>query len=265
MINLRCFSKQKFTANNFLRMLLSGLEDKGIVEIHENLLCRKLFFYYQNPEFKELFQDVGIDSDGKVNLQEALEYEKNRSGYLFEYSSEPGILCFSYNYENGKRALSQYKKYLSKDEFKKMNQLIEELATTLKLERRTHRYQLQVYHASPNQYYHLTAGFGKKIGNIKEILITDGTIKSDEMQKKKVTLYDDHSIKNVTMRNMKVENAKYVAVQKLENNIIRRLEIYTEVTDFCNLNSIQKIVEPNLSCSIRSKEPHLIKIYPKMI
>ena len=45
-----CLSKeQRFTEDNFVRLLLSYLTKNGVYQVRESDLKRKLYYYYKNP------------------------------------------------------------------------------------------------------------------------------------------------------------------------------------------------------------------------
>lgn len=243
------FSEPKFTSGRFVSMLLSGLYQNGVYEINEKELSKKLFYYYQNPNYKELFQDITKERNAnRVDIYEAMYNEKYMSGHIWWTSNDSERLHLDYG--EGLDS-SYYEKYLSENGIKIMKEMIEELATSMKLEKDC-CIPLQIYKTSPNQNYHLVRGVRPfpLEGELCQLLITDGNIKSDLKQEKKDSnihyanpIEDDCwvTLKSCITRDIEVENANYVAIQGIKHGNIKKLTIYTEIVDFDKLNQIKKI------------------------
>ncbi len=244
---LENFTEPKFTDKMFLRTLLSGLYEKEISKITEEQLSRKLFYYYRNPKYQEIFQDI-IKSqyENKVNLYEAMQFEKYMSGNISWTSLQPEILYLNYQ---EKVDFVDYQKNLSEKARKLMNQMIEELVPSMKIES-MYLSSLRFYKTSPNQKYHLLRGISLTEGVVGQVLITDGIVTMDSLEKvKNSELYYPNPLSDssyiqfdtCTTREVEIEDSSYVAVQGLESGNLKKLDIYTNIIDYQRLQLLREV------------------------
>lgn len=80
------FAYSQLTEHEFVAVLLPLLCQNGICKINEDKLQEKLYCYYKDEKFEELFQEIfpikGIN-EMRVNLSEGLHREKYHSGNIW--------------------------------------------------------------------------------------------------------------------------------------------------------------------------------------
>lgn len=172
---LELFQDSKFTEHDFVVILLSLLCKNGINKINEQVLAKKLYYYYKNDNFRELFQDIilmnGGVLDNQVDIHEGLYEEKFFSGNIYWNSMHSDLLNLRYNLNCD---LSYYEKNLSEDGKLKIRKMAEELSMRKKVEQQSKK-PLYIYGVNPNQIYTLV--HGKSLSYLLSFeLITDGDI-----------------------------------------------------------------------------------------
>ena len=83
---LEMFHDPIFTEYEFVAILLPLLCKNGIYQISEEQLAKKLYYYYKNDNYKELFQEIGLTKgaiDNQVDIHDGLYREKIFSGSIF--------------------------------------------------------------------------------------------------------------------------------------------------------------------------------------
>lgn len=132
---LETFSEKQFTEHDFVALLLPLLCQNGIYRIDEENLEEKLYYYYENKEFEELFQEIvpvrGVN-EMKLNLYDGLYREKYFSGNIWFEQLHSNVLNLTYDKDID---LSRYEHYLSEDGKLKIRQMAKELATRYKAEK----------------------------------------------------------------------------------------------------------------------------------
>ena len=74
---LQTFYDPKFTEFQFTRALLTLLNKNGVSQINSDKLMQKLYYYYQKPEFRELFKDIVLARNSlAVDISDSLYREK---------------------------------------------------------------------------------------------------------------------------------------------------------------------------------------------
>lgn len=170
-----CLSKeQRFTEDNFVRLLLSYLTKNGVYQVRESDLKRKLYYYYKNPEFQELFQDI-CKARGTLNpevdISDGLYHEKYFGGNIVWGSNHSDKLNLVYPFDVD---LSSCEKKLSKTGLELMKRLVLELTLKNVIESRSTK-ELHIYGTDPNQVYSLT--YGTYLGKDAELeLLSDGIV-----------------------------------------------------------------------------------------
>ena len=83
---LEMFHDPIFTEHDFVAILLSLLCKNGVYQISEQQLAKKLYYYYKNEDYKELFQEICLTRgslDNQVDIHDGLYQEKFFSGNIF--------------------------------------------------------------------------------------------------------------------------------------------------------------------------------------
>lgn len=236
---LEMFYNPGFTEHDFVAVLLSLLCKNGIYQISEQQLTQKLYYYYKNQNYKELFQDICLTRDGidrQVDIHNGLYQEKFFSGNIFWDSMRCELLNLSYD---PNMDLSYYEQNLSEDGKIKIRKMAEELSIRKKIEQQS-KYPIYIYGANPNQTYTLV--YGKSLTDLLSFeLLTDGDIsfmQHSETQGDGRYYYENpmyfneyRTLKDNKVSNVKLENASFAIQQGLCNDKIRYSKIYTEIID----------------------------------
>lgn len=246
---LELFKKKNFTEHDFVGLLLPLLCKNGVRKINEDELRKKLYYYYQNPKFKELFIDICLSRgtlDKEIDIHNGLYQEKFFGRNVIWDSMNPNVLHLHYGRDID---LSRYESELSENGILLMHKMAEELGIRNKIELDS-KNKMIIYGCDPNNSYTLIRG--KYRGNILSWeLLTDGEIKnitypnpkelehcffdSPDSPKNKVQL-EQNLIASVSL-----ENASYAVMQGLSNGKIQHSKVFTNLTDFEQLSQISDI------------------------
>lgn len=261
--------KKPFTEWNFVALLLPLLCQNGVFQVEERELEEKLFSYYKNKDFKELFQEIvptrGAD---RVNLYSGLYTEKYIGGNLWFEQMHSNILNLTYDRDMD---LSSYEQYLSEDGKLKIRQMALELAKRYKAEQNS-KVKLNIFGVDPNCSYSLVCG--KHVGRLLSFeLITDGDISSinyEDTKGREHVAYDSPlnpneavPLKDNTVLRVTLENATYAIKQGLCNGKIRYCNVNTQILDDEKLKEIVNIANQRDESSkntLTSKAPYVRKI-----
>lgn len=246
-----------FTEHDFVALLFNLLSRNGITKIDEKALVKKLWYYYQNSENKELFQDILCVKDPlvhEVNLQDGLYLEKWLSGNIWSENLLPNILHFHYD---DNRDLSRYEGKLSQYGVLKMHQIAYELAQSFIVEQESN-IKMSMYHTDPNQTYILANGLYLN-ANVNTRLITDGNFQVMEHPDQEAfsncyfpdPVNEDARIQleQLTITEATLENASYAMQQEIQDKGVRRVEVFTQLSDLKQLRKIKDIADENLELS----------------
>lgn len=171
---LKSFKEREFSEYNFTALFLRLLHQNGVYVIDEWTIEEKLFYYYKNPNFRELFQDIAIEnlpSHKAIILHDSLYREKYFGNGICFDTLQPDILNLFYPDNTD---LSYYEQALSEDGKLKIRQLAYEFALRYKAECNG-KVKTNILGINPNCSYDLIHGYnkGKELGFE---LITDGDI-----------------------------------------------------------------------------------------
>ena len=265
---LRMFSEPEFTEDRFVRLFLRLLYKNRVYCLDEVELSRKLYYYYKNPEFKELFRDIAKDRyRDAVDIHHGMASEKYFAGNVIPVHNSCTKICLFYG-ENSD--LPIYTKGLSEAEISLMEKIAQDFGIRSRIEL-TNKYRMNIYGTDPNQCYYLVNG-EYWINNLNSELLTDGNIKTitrDDTKGKEHLIYPNpiYPYNSVQLKNaqsicVELENASYAVQQGLEDGLIQNLEIYTTCLEPLKLEQIREIAnkkqeEDNF---LISEKPYVRKI-----
>lgn len=271
---LELFQDPTFTEHEFVAILLPLLCKNGIFQISEQQLAKKLYYYYKNNDYKELFSDITLTRgalDNQVDIHEGLYREKFFSGSIFWDSmcGEPLNLRYDSNID-----LSIYEKNLSDDGKLKIRKMAEELSIRKKVEQKS-KHPLYIYGVNPNQTYTLV--HGKSLTNLLSFeLITDGEISAIEYSETKgdgryyyeSPMYPNEyrTLKDNKVAYVNLKNASFAIRQGLCNDEIRYCIANTEILDPKVLERIMDIANQKYDSndfSLTEQAPYVKKLVLK--
>lgn len=263
------FVERQFTEHDFVATLLALLCQNGVTTLNEKELEKKLFCYYKNSEFSELFQDIVPKKgtiDMEVNLYEGLYQEKFfTSNVMFEQrNSDDLYLAYKKDID-----LSRYMCTLSEDGKLKLRQLANELAIRYKIERSS-QHKLNIYAYNPNCHYLLVNG-KKDRSKLSFELITDGEIEFIEYNKGKEDVFYENPYKMDSATRLTdnevvyliLRDASYAIKQGLYNGEIRYCNVNTEILDEEKLKQISDIANREYTSdeyAITDEAPYVRKL-----
>lgn len=171
---LKSYKEREFSEYNFTALFLRLLYQNGVYVIDEQTIEEKLFYYYKNPNFRELFQDIAIEnlpSHKAVILYDSLYREKYFGNGIYFDQLHSDILHLSYPDNTD---LSYYEQALSEDGKLKIRQLAYEFALRYKAECNS-KIKTNILGINPNCSYELINGYNKD-RTLGFELLTDGDI-----------------------------------------------------------------------------------------
>lgn len=255
----------QFTEYDFIRLLLVLLRQYGVYRVNDKELQKKLFYYYKNPYFKKLFEEINItaiENQKIVDLHRGIQKEKMLREIIWMDLIHANTLNLR---DTSEINLEQYKQLLSNDANSKIQQIAQELGIIREIERSS-IHKLNIYKTNPNQQYQLIHEENKKNYAFEFILITDGNIAIPDnleqishqyMPNKAIQLKDPKTI------DIHLKNASYVIIQTLNNYQIQYCSVYTEILENEKLRKIVDIANmqhKNQNDSIKKELPYVKKI-----
>lgn len=234
--------EKKFTEIDFVKLLFWLLIKNGIYQVHEMDLKRKLYYFLENPEFKELFQDVHKSSDPSVfeaDISKGLIHEKYTTGNVLWDSKHPEILYLMYPMNMD---LSLYEKKLSKNGFILMKRLAYELTLQRNIEFNS-EHELHLYSTNPNQFY--TLPYGMLEGrNVSLELISDGDVEYKNFLSQKdlyeSPFYQQKLIQDALMAEVSLKNSSYAILREIRDQQIQFANVYTHILSDYKLRKIRR-------------------------
>jgi len=253
MFKLQEIGKKGFSEEYFVGLLLPLLRKNGIYKIDVNVLKQKLYYYYMDEQYYELFCNIKLSTGtvtDEVNIDNGLKYEKLFGSNITWSIEKPNILHLNYDRDYD---LSKYEEKLSNSNVLLMRKMAEEIGISLKMETQS-KYKLVIYNCEPNRSYTLTYGrFRYK--NLGWELLTDGVIKSSAyygFEKFKGHYFDNPSIPNslieyrdAVISKINISDSSYVIMQGIKSGNIRHAKVYTKSTDPEVLRKIIEIANTN--------------------
>lgn len=241
------YTQHMFTENDFVKMLLVLLFQKGVKRVNEYELKEKLNYYYSNPDFSRLFKEIyRRDMDAKINIENGLYMEKSFTGNVVWDLMKPNVLHLQYDRNVD---ISNLENKLSNQAFCLIDRLTSELAIRNRIEKYG-IHKVIIYGCNPNKNYTLVHGeFNGKI--LSWELITDGEIKTIDYIKEgilKQHFFDSPvspackvQLSENSIARVKIEDASYAIMQGLSNNEIQYSKIFTDICDLDTLKQIRNI------------------------
>lgn len=236
--DIQKFHDPIFTEHDFIAILLPLLYKNGIYQISEEQLAKKLYYYYKNKEYKELFQEICLvrgGLDNQVDIHDGLYREKFFSGNIFWDSMRGKTLNLSYNPNID---LSHYEQNLSEDGKIKIRKMAKELSIRKKIEQQS-KHPLYIYGVNPNKTYTLV--HGKSLTDLLSFeLFTDGDISFIQYKETKEDDYyyespifpnEYRTLKDNKVANVNLKDASFAIKQGLCNDEIRYSIVNTEIID----------------------------------
>lgn len=225
---LKNFAARQFTEQDFVSLLLPLLCQNGMYIVNERELEEKLYCYYKNNDFQELFQEIAPSSgvnETRINLSNGLYKEKYFGSNICFDKLHSDILHLAYDKDID---LSRYEQRLSEDGKLKIRQMAQELAIRYKAEYNS-KTKLKIYSFDPNCHYLLV--HRKHNGGLLSFeLITDGDIASidysNPLNSNQAMQLKDNRIARVC-----IQNATYTVTQELCNEEICYCKVNTQVLD----------------------------------
>ena len=223
----------KFNEKDFTNLLLSLLCKNGIYKVNEEDLTKKLFYYYKNKEYRELFQDIKTTKK-HINITSGLYLEQTHTNNIIINPNESENIYLNYNININ---LEDYKDKLSNEALISILKIAKNVAISIKLENYSDN-KLNIYHTNPNNTYTLINGIYKN-KNIKTTIITDG--KTKIINKIKLENYKRNNKTSSIIDQIQIKNATFTIIQNIENNKIKNITIYTKLEKFNDLKEISDI------------------------
>lgn len=271
---LEMFHEPVFTEHDFIAFLLPLLYKNGIYQISEEQLAKKLYYYYKNKNYEELFREIVLSKgslDKEVDIHNGLYQEKFFSGNIFCDSMRGEQLNLRYDPNVD---LSYYEQKLSEDGITKIRKMAEELSIRKKIEQQSGS-PLCIYGVNPNMTYTLV--HGKNLNDLLSFeLITDGDIslaQYHETKEEDSSYYESpfspneyRRLRNNKVANITLENASFAIKQGLCNNKIRYSILNTEIIDPELLERMMNMANrkfDNDDFVITEKKPYVRKLVLK--
>lgn len=265
---LQTFYDPKFTEFQFTRALLTLLNKNGVSQINSDKLMQKLYYYYQKPEFRELFKDIVLARNSlAVDISDSLYREKFFGRNIWWDNLDGNILNLVY--DDLDPIIAQV---LTPQELQKLEQMAIELSTTIKVEHNS-PHETIIFNTNPNTSFTLVSGLenGK---NASFELLTDGEIEN-------ISYLDSQAFANcffespiyfnalerlesMTVADTTLKNATFAIKQGLYGREVRHVTIYSNITDFDSLSMISEFTnQPNQSASLNKEKPLVRKLILK--
>ncbi len=222
-----------FSEYDFISLLLPLLYKNGVYEIDENELAKELYYYYKNPNYRELFEDICLIRNGfsnKVDIHNGLYREKFFSGRI-KWDS---MRCTPLRLFYADTDVSFIAKRLDEERSKKIEQMAKEIGIRDRIKKKNPN-RINIYGVNPNKTYLLIAGrkFGQNIG-IE--MVTDGCISKTIPIKLTENIFfaspynvDDYiTYENAKAICVEIKNATYAIEQGITDDKINFLNLFTE-------------------------------------
>lgn len=230
--------EEYFNKNEFTSLFFALLYKEGITKVNKNEILKKLCYYYNLPEFKCLFYDIGLSFGfDKIDISKSLEIEEEIKNIV---ENDNDLMLKYLNYD--------YKHFLTTKNNEcliAMNCLVKEFVLRLKIERLS-RHPMNIYNDCADGYYNIfRAKYQSQ--NVYWQLITNGTTnicnkidfqvnfaENPLEENSKIPLTDILSYK------IEVNNASYTILKGMSDDKIGRIKAFTKITDEEKLRKINE-------------------------
>ena len=229
-------SYSSFNEELFVKLLFRLLLEENVNLVNKKNLVRKLACYYNNDEYRTIFSNMKIKKgvfQDEVIIDESLWHSYN--------SESINIASCIDCYISKETTLAS----LSSIDTKIMASMVKQMAKLFKLEN-NFKYPLCILPCSPNKDYVICSG--NNIFNYRWDVITDAFVyRSYKMEEKYLESYHFDSplrmerelkLKNGTAYTIVLRDGSYAILKGMENNLNKRAEVYTTVTDENMLDTI---------------------------
>ena len=225
--------KKEISEGGFVKVLLNSLYNNGVSVINEDELCKKLYAYSVNPEYRHLFTDIENDRyDEKVCLLDAIFQEKNQGGHITWLSNDSRKLFLDYKDCD----LSFLKKRVNPETILKIEEIGCELSIMYNIEKQSQN-NLHIYKKSPNGTFTNLKGFSS-FGKMDTEIITNGDISLEKRELYRPGLYFSDPTgtymaimlkeEQFDVKRVKIQNADYTIVEGICDYKTKRTEAYFE-------------------------------------
>ena len=254
-----CFSEEKrFTENDFVKLLFWLLIKNGVYQVSESDLKKKLYYYFVNPEFAEIFQDIHKNPlKDEVDISEGLNQEKYFRGNVVWSSKCKDILYLMYPMNMD---LTVYDKKLSENGLFLMQRLAYEFALRYNIESRSDT-ALHIYGTNPNRCYSLFSGTCMGSETSLELL-SDGVVQYKNFLNKDLTL-EKTKLQDALMADVFLENASFAILREIYDGVIQSANVYTNILSEQELRKIRRfantVYESNEHLALKG-EPFVRKL-----
>lgn len=237
----------EFTDYDFIRNFFILLHKYGVHKISVEELRKKLFYYYENFIYKDIFQDIArVQCAEEVDLSSALESVKFWSDGVCYNSNFPNKIFLAYDDTVEVRDSIKCTKI-----YELLDKMAKEFALRYKIEQAS-KNDMNIYATSPNRDYVLLSG-NRYDSEVKWEMITDGNInKIYENYDKRIyqcdnPYYPSQKILLMNQNNLFVNicDASYAVMQGKIDNCLVTSRVYTESTDFDRLQKISEVASTN--------------------
>lgn len=239
------FNKAVYTAEDLISLLLPKLQERGIRKITEEELSRDLYYYSQQPKFKDLFIDISKKkTEDGLDIYNAMFMEKYIACTIQWSDMKPTKLSLSYPNDLNLHSMEQL---LTNEGLLLVNTIADELSVKYKIQSIS-KNKMSIYNVDPNCDYTLIYGnnrLGRKIG---WELLTDGDIKTLEPLANKsyscerpIDIGNRTTLTDITAKRVSIEDASYAVMQGSENDMLKGVMVYTNLTDLNSLEQISRI------------------------
>lgn len=260
------FHNPTITVSEFITALLSRMNKKGVSYIEEEDLAIKLYEYYKNPKYKELFFDFAESRQPfkkMVDIEEAMWREKYLGGCIWWLDNQKRLnLKYGQDFNNDS---------MENDIPRELLAMIDEISDDFAIRFRTEvssKHRLTVYGLDKDITHRIVTG---KVGvyrkNYEWRLLTDGEIESlEEIPYSKDFTIDDPErywsamgIEEYTAKRIKTTGASFEIMQGIINDTLTSVNIYTNIRNNVKLTQISELAQ-TIDSIDEDKKPYVRQV-----
>ena len=243
--------KEYFTKSEFTSLFFALLYKEGITKVNKSEILKKLYYYYDLPDFKCLFYDIGLlFNHDKINIEQSLNIEKEITNIVEDGND------LKLNYPN-----YDYKYFLTiknNESLIAMNRLVKEFVLRLKIEQLS-KHPMNIYYREANGYFNIfKAKYQKQ--NVYWQLITNGNTNICKEHNFQI-FYAENPLVNtkdpltdITSYKIEVSNATYTVLKGMSDDKLGRIQVFTKITNEENLKKISEYANNEEILLKRDKE-----------
>ena len=244
--------EEYFTKSEFTSLFFALLYKEGITKVNKPEILKKLCYYYNLPDFKCLFYDIGLSFRfDKIDIDKSLNIEKEMKNIIEDDNN------LKLNYPN-----YNYKYFLTiknNECLIAMNRIVKEFALRLKIEQLS-KHSMNIYRDFADGYYNI---FQAKYQNqnVYWQLITNGNTKICNEIDYHVFFAENPleenskiPLKDISGYKIEVNNASYTILKGMNDINLGRIKVYTKITDEEKLKKISEYANDEEILLRRDKE-----------